>query len=264
MAGNALAMLPWFPRDFIASTRGWPLLHRGVYRELLDAQWELGSLPDDVEELARICGASPEEFKIAWTRVSAKFVPADGGGLINVRLEEHRAKALNIREKRAASGRAGGAASVQAKRQATAQANTQPNAQPNAQTNAAASVEANFNPPSPSPSPSSLSLRSREGASKIDASDGKAGLNGKKSDVHGTPKRPLRRCPPEFVVADDQVTWAERECPGVDLYRETQKFRDHTFRTPHTDWPAAWRNWIRRAYDTLPPDRIAPHAAARR
>lgn len=163
MAGKSLAMMPWFPRDFMAATRHFHLYERAVYRELLDHQWELGVLPDDEERLCRIVGLSRKEFAPLWAVVKDKFTAAEGGGLINVRLEEHRAKALAIREKREVIGRRGGKASIQAKRGATAKANTQPNAQANAQANGEAKpkqvlkqngtlAEANFNHPSPSPS----------------------------------------------------------------------------------------------------------------
>lgn len=40
------------------------------------------------------------------------------------------------------------------------------------------------------------------------------------------------------------------EVPGIDIAVEAQKFRDWEFRTPRSDWPAAWRNWIRRCKET--------------
>lgn len=60
----AFARMPWFPRDFASSTRGWPLVARAIYRELLDAQWDaggssVGTLPADEQLLRAIAGASP-------------------------------------------------------------------------------------------------------------------------------------------------------------------------------------------------------------
>lgn len=60
-------------------------------------------------------------------------------------------------------------------------------------------------------------------------------------------KRATRKCPDSFSVDEDLKSWAATECPGVDLMRETSKFRDHTFKTAHSDWPATWRNWMRNA-----------------
>ena len=86
--------LPWVPRDFQASTRTWPLVARAVYRELLDAQWDVGgTLPEDPEELKVIARATPAEWRIAWKWVEPKF-PCVDGGRRNARLEEHRQKAI--------------------------------------------------------------------------------------------------------------------------------------------------------------------------
>lgn len=153
MSGKSLAMMPWFPRDFIASTLGWRLLDRALYRCLLDAQWELGSLPDDHEELTLIAGATPSEFAAAWPRVSSKFEAIASGRLVNIRLEEHRTKALKIKDERAEAGKRGGQASGQsrkAKVEATTKA-TDP-------IFANGLVEAKSNPPTPSPTPSIQSV----------------------------------------------------------------------------------------------------------
>jgi hypothetical protein len=60
--------------------------------------------------------------------------------------------------------------------------------------------------------------------------------------------RASRRCPESFEPPDPRA-WVDANCPGLDWQRETAKFRDHTFRTPISDWLAAWRNWMRRASD---------------
>lgn len=144
MSGKSLAMMPWFPRDFIAATRGWRLLERALYRELLDAQWELGDLPTDQEELARIAGASESEFGTAWTRVSGKFEANASGRLRNVRLEEHREKAVRIKSARAEAGKIGGRVSVQSRKA---------NDQANASAIEEATRQAIVNPPTPTPTP---------------------------------------------------------------------------------------------------------------
>jgi uncharacterized protein YdaU (DUF1376 family) len=95
--------MPWYPRDFASSTRGWPLAARGAYRELLDAQWDMGgvdvgTLPDDEEILRGIVGATPAEWKVAWRYVEPKF-PRVEEGRRNERLEEHRKVAVERFEK---------------------------------------------------------------------------------------------------------------------------------------------------------------------
>ena len=85
------------------------------------------------------------------------------------------------------------------------------------------------------------------------------------------PRKPraTRKCPDGFDVTDALRDWATENASGVDLARETDKFRDYTFKTAHTDWAGAWRNWMRRAAENArPPSRASPpqhkHAAAAR
>lgn len=40
--------------------------------------------------------------------------------------------------------------------------------------------------------------------------------------------------------------WSITNTPLVNLDQATATFRDHTFKTAITDWPGAWRNWMRR------------------
>ena len=55
------------------------------------------------------------------------------------------------------------------------------------------------------------------------------------------------RCPEDF---EPDRTFALRELPDIDVERELGKFRDCEFPKTHSDWPAVWRNWIRRAKDS--------------
>jgi uncharacterized protein YdaU (DUF1376 family) len=91
-----MARMPWYPRDFASSTRGWPLIARGLYRELLDVQWDMGSLPAEPGDLRAIIGASPREWSIAWPFVEPKLPLGADGRRQNPRLEQHRAKAAEI------------------------------------------------------------------------------------------------------------------------------------------------------------------------
>lgn len=60
--------------------------------------------------------------------------------------------------------------------------------------------------------------------------------------------RGAKRAPSTFAVTDAMKEWALKEVPLVDVNAETGSFIDHEFRTAHTDWAAAWRNWMRRAH----------------
>jgi uncharacterized protein YdaU (DUF1376 family) len=94
-----LPRLPWYPRDFASATRGWPLVARAVYRELLDASWDVGGLPNDEVLLKKMAGASTREWNRAWPLVREKWQVDDDGFLRNARLEQHRRYALDQREK---------------------------------------------------------------------------------------------------------------------------------------------------------------------
>lgn len=56
-----------------------------------------------------------------------------------------------------------------------------------------------------------------------------------------------RRAPSDFAITSELRQWASEKCPAVDIEAETEKFRDHEYRDPHSDWPAAWRTWMRNA-----------------
>ncbi len=60
------------------------------------------------------------------------------------------------------------------------------------------------------------------------------------------PPRATRKCPDSFEPTEPDA-WIAENCLGVDWRAETAKFRDHTFRTAISDWPGAWRNWMRRS-----------------
>ena len=102
-----MAKMPWYPRDFASATRGWPLGARGAYRELLDAQWDMSSLPGELGELRAIAAATPAEWRIAWPFLAPKFPTGEDGRRRNPRLELHRRKALEQFNKQSAAGRAG-------------------------------------------------------------------------------------------------------------------------------------------------------------
>lgn len=97
----------------------------------------------------------------------------------------------------------------------------------------------------------------------------------RREDINTTPigvvatKRPAKKCPVDFEVTPELIAWAATDCPGFQLDRATAKFRDHTFKNPITDWPATWRNWIRKDFEFAAPTPITgknPHkfaAAAR-
>ena len=155
MNDTSLPMMPWVPRDFIAATRAMRPAERGAYRELLDFQWELGVLPSDPERLARLIGYTAAEFEDVWPGIKDKFV-VNGVGIYNKRLEEHRNRAIEQRDRKRR-----GAISTNAKRYG------QRDAEHVAERDAERVVSAS--PPSPSPSPSPSPTEEKEKDSPLRA-----------------------------------------------------------------------------------------------
>jgi uncharacterized protein YdaU (DUF1376 family) len=105
--------LPLYVRDFLTSTIGWTAEERGHYLTLLMIQWDRGSLPAEANDLERLSPGVCE----CWSILAGKFPVCEDGTRRNAKLEEHRCRCVEIREKRsqaaksAASGRWSGDAS---------------------------------------------------------------------------------------------------------------------------------------------------------
>lgn len=99
---------PWYAKEALSSTTIMlmTLAEEGAYRRLLDIQWEDGSIPDDIETLARLLRTNTKEVAKIWARVGPCFVQEAGnpGRLVNARLEEVRAAQANYHAGRVASG----------------------------------------------------------------------------------------------------------------------------------------------------------------
>ena len=106
MTKTSFPYVPWYHGDFLRSTPGWSLLERGAYWMLLCAQWETGPLENDLGRLAAIIGIDAETMQRIWPRVSRKFITTDSG-LLNDRMEEHRATYIRFRAMQAEKGRKG-------------------------------------------------------------------------------------------------------------------------------------------------------------
>jgi hypothetical protein len=79
-----------------------------------------------------------------------------------------------------------------------------------------------------------------------------------------TTKRPsatgtrATRIPDSFGISAEMRQWAAGEVPGLDIDREHKRFRDFWRGksgkdATKADWPATWRNWMRRAWDERQP-----------
>ena len=112
--------------------------------------------------------------------------------------------------------------------------------------------------------PSSSSSSSREKKEEKDRPVGlqkETGIVTNGHDLPGdAPKRATKRCPSDFFVTEALRSEIAVDCPGIDFGFETKAFRDHEFKTAHSDWAAVWRNWMREAFKRLPPSaKSAPY-----
>jgi uncharacterized protein YdaU (DUF1376 family) len=103
-----LRSYPWYLDDWRGSetVAEMNLEEKGMFRELLDRCWELGSLPVDESLLRRFCGGSAWEWKRSWPRVSQQFYEADGR-LHNSKVDEKRPDIEHWKAERSESGRKG-------------------------------------------------------------------------------------------------------------------------------------------------------------
>lgn len=101
----------WYPKDFLTSSRValMNLAQQGAYVRLLNYQWLDGSIPEDLGDIARLCGAQEKEMQRLWPALAPCFVPAADlpGRLVNLRLERERAAQREYRKKKSEAGTKG-------------------------------------------------------------------------------------------------------------------------------------------------------------
>jgi uncharacterized protein YdaU (DUF1376 family) len=216
------------------------LAERGAYRDLLDYQWEMGRLPNDLDRLARLLGCSRQEFDDVWPAIADKFVLVDGF-LVNKRLEEHRVKAIEQRERKIQAAKR-----TNAKRygeRAIEESHTDSH-----------SDTLSASPPSPSPSPSpEKEPEQRRKATDVASRDAERGT----------------RIPLPFPVDDSMLSWAAREVPNVDVKAATAEFEDYWKAVPGAkgkklDWLSTWRNRMRDVAKREKPRHFCPPVEPRR
>lgn len=93
----------------------------------------------------------------------------------------------------------------------------------------------------------------REHIDKNDTGTGTGTIEEQKLLAVAKPKRGSKRCPDGFEPTVEQFQAMQAECPGLNLASETRNFRDWEFKDAKTDWAAAWRRWMRKAFKELTP-----------
>jgi hypothetical protein len=97
--------------DWLSSTNSLKADERGYYIQLLANQASLGSLPNDIEELANLAGvrfSEYEHFKHVFKHtLKAKFTVSSNGRLVNMKLVEIQQKRNNYSVKQSTRGSVG-------------------------------------------------------------------------------------------------------------------------------------------------------------
>ena len=225
-----------------------------------------GSLPDDDDELANICGYSRSRREWAKVRQGAMrgWIACAGGRLYHHAVATKALEAWTLKLASAIGGAIGNARrwnvaidtallrqqfiqSVEALRALDPQS-------PTLRKKAVAVLTS----PSPPDHPPESPPESRGESPPESPPDRKGQGQGQGQGQGSIPpsvervSRPSKRCPPAFEPSPDLRAEMAAECPGIDLDAETRAFRDHTFATARSDWPATWRNWVRKARSTRP------------
>lgn len=107
---ESLPYFKWYWRDWRSNRRVQRMhyIARGFYRELLDEQWSEGSLPNDMHELADICGCPIAVMQEYWPEIEPCFSETEDGRLVNEKMENQRTENDAKRVKQADAGRRGG------------------------------------------------------------------------------------------------------------------------------------------------------------
>jgi len=85
---------------------------RGLYRELLDEQWDKGGIPNSIEALANICDCPAEIMALEWPKIAPCFAVKKGKFLLNGTLESYRTETDTKRKNLQMSGRAGAVSKI--------------------------------------------------------------------------------------------------------------------------------------------------------
>lgn len=111
---HPLPYYKWYWQQFRLSRKVQRMdyVQRGLYRDLLDEQWEKGSVSGDIEDMADICGCPSEVMASAWQVLNRCFTLVNGR-YINDILEQQRTVKDKERTDKALAGKRGGEAKAQ-------------------------------------------------------------------------------------------------------------------------------------------------------
>lgn len=97
----------WLWRDWRSNRRVQRMhyIARGFYRELLDEQFIEGSIPNNIDALADICGCPRAVMQEYWPEIAPHFEQDENGCLVHPKMETVRTEMDAIRVKQSNAGR---------------------------------------------------------------------------------------------------------------------------------------------------------------
>ena len=98
------AWMPMYWGDYFADTRHLTTLQHGAYLLLIGHYWQHGGLPEDTDQLAKICGLNGRQWASNCQALAKLFLPQWRHKRIDIELK----KANEISLKRSVYGRKGG------------------------------------------------------------------------------------------------------------------------------------------------------------
>jgi uncharacterized protein YdaU (DUF1376 family) len=264
--------LDWFPffhGDFDEGTRGLTNEEVGAYLRLLSFQWRYGSIPADPERAGRITGERFSES--TWKALQEKFkhdpsVPGDR--LVNLRMRKERIEAERRYERRARVNRKNGSKGGLAKRMASESlANGQRIAKQVASESLSDLLQPAENhkeilklsaqePPAAdwkSPIEGHITNKEQGGEERREPKSSNGGGSSSESPVArpNSRARRSRRAPEGYEISEELGKWVQTKFPStpVDTLRawtakQLEKFLNHEFAAPRSDWDATFRNWV--------------------
>ena len=108
--------MPFFPiyaNELLADEdfQSWSPAERGCWLTLTARCWSDGSIPSNIERMAKLCSCNAEEMLKHWPSISSKFEESQTEGrLISRRIEKERLLAISKAEKISSRGKSGATA----------------------------------------------------------------------------------------------------------------------------------------------------------
>ena len=101
----------FYASDYLSSSKvqQMPLEAQGAYMRLLCYNWQDGTIPADIESLAKLCGVTRNRMKKLWIFLRDSFSVAENfpDKLVNERLESVRRDQANYRKRQQEAGKLG-------------------------------------------------------------------------------------------------------------------------------------------------------------